>query len=212
MQADSTPNGVSSPATAPQNGDAHPIEMSTLPSHDPVKANANSVKPPEAYAAYTGQSREPLPYPSTTLATYIAKHPNHTVKQAMRKLYPKRNPLVRLAHRFQVKHSVIDGMTDAEMAHWEAKGPELRRKAGWKLPGENVEGVEVSELFWKMYLSLMPTIARDPLAGMTTPDLLGSTTTMPLTVISLIPDIIQHFHDVIIRAQKEVFIVTNYWQ
>jgi hypothetical protein len=150
--------------------------------------------------------------PPNTLAAYMAKHPELTVKQAMRKLYPKPNPVKRFAHRFQVKHSVIAGLTEKETKHWKSQGPELRRKAGWKLPGEEGPGAEVSELFWKMYLSLMPTIVRDPLAGMTTPDLLGSTTTMPLSIISLIPDIIKHFHDVIVRAQKEVFIATNYWQ
>jgi hypothetical protein len=63
-----------------------------------------------------------------------------------------------------------------------------------------------------MYLSLMPTLGRDPLSGLCPPDLLGSTTTMPLSIISLIPDIMQHYHDVIIRAEKEIFLATNYWQ
>lgn len=63
-----------------------------------------------------------------------------------------------------------------------------------------------------MYLSLRPTVARDPLSGLVPPDLLGSTTTMPLSVISLIPDIMQHYHDVIIRAKEEIFLATNYWQ
>ena len=63
-----------------------------------------------------------------------------------------------------------------------------------------------------MYLSLMPTMARDPLSGLCPPDMLGSTTTIPLSIISLIPDIMQHYRDVIIRAEKEIFLVTNYWQ
>jgi len=41
---------------------------------------------------------------------------------------------------------------------------------------------------------------------------MGSTTTMPLSIISLIPDIMQHYRDVIIRAEKEIFLATNYWQ
>lgn len=63
-----------------------------------------------------------------------------------------------------------------------------------------------------MYISLLPTLARDPLSGLVPPDLLGSTTTMPLSIISLIPDIMKHYRDVIIRAEKEVFLATNYWQ
>lgn len=63
-----------------------------------------------------------------------------------------------------------------------------------------------------MYLSLMPTLERDPLSGLVPPDLIGSTTTMPLSIISLIPDIMAHYRDVIIRADKEIFLATNYWQ
>lgn len=64
----------------------------------------------------------------------------------------------------------------------------------------------------QMYISLLPTLDRDPLSGLVPPDLLGSTTTMPLSIISLIPDIMQHYRDVIIRARTEVFLATNYWQ
>jgi hypothetical protein len=56
-----------------------------------------------------------------------------------------------------------------------------------------------------MYLSILPTTKRDPLAGMCAPDLLGSTTTMPLSIISVIPDIMQHYRDVIVRARKRSF-------
>jgi phosphatidylserine/phosphatidylglycerophosphate/cardiolipin synthase-like enzyme len=58
----------------------------------------------------------------------------------------------------------------------------------------------------------MPTLERDPLSGLVAPPLIGSTGTMPLSIISLIPDIMRHYRDVIVRAQKEVFLVTNYWQ
>jgi hypothetical protein len=63
-----------------------------------------------------------------------------------------------------------------------------------------------------MYVSLLPTIQRDPLSGLVPPDLLGSTTTMPLSIISLIPDIMEHYRNCIVRAKKEVFLITNYWQ
>lgn len=142
----------------------------------------------------------------------MAKHPDHAVKKAMKKLYPRANCFSRMARSLGNGHSVIKGLTEAEFKYWESVGPELRRKAGWKLPGEDAPGVEVSDLFWKMYLSIQPTIQHDHLAGMTAPDLIGSTTTMPLSIVSLIPDIMQHYRSVIIRAQKEVFLATNYWQ
>jgi phosphatidylserine/phosphatidylglycerophosphate/cardiolipin synthase-like enzyme len=61
-------------------------------------------------------------------------------------------------------------------------------------------------------MSIMPTLDRDPLSGLVAPPLIGSTGTMPLSIISLIPDIMRHYRDVIVRAEKEVFLVTNYWQ
>jgi hypothetical protein len=154
---------------------------------------------------------DPLP-PPKTIAAYVAENPDKSVAKAMKTLFPKSQPFHRFMARFPGKHSVIKGLSEKELALLEARGPELRRRAGWKLPGEEGDGVEVSELFWKMYLECLPTIERDPLAGYTSPDLLGSTTTMPLSIISLIPDIMKHYRDVIVRAQHEVFLATNYWQ
>jgi hypothetical protein len=33
-----------------------------------------------------------------------------------------------------------------------------------------------------------------------------------MTIVSIIPDIMQHYHDVIVTAQKEVLIATNAWE
>jgi hypothetical protein len=60
--------------------------------------------------------------------------------------------LIRLFTRFRIKHSVIEGLSDAELKKWEAEGPRLRQRAGWKLEGEEGDGVVVSELFWKVRL------------------------------------------------------------
>lgn len=47
---------------------------------------------------------------------------------------------------------------------------------------------------------------------MVSPSLLGSCGVAPLTIISTIPDIARHMANVIARAEKEVFLATNYWQ
>ena len=47
---------------------------------------------------------------------------------------------------------------------------------------------------------------------MVSPSLLGSCGVAPLTIISTIPDIARHMANVIVRAEKEVFLATNYWQ
>ncbi|KAK4686642.1 hypothetical protein P7C73_g3482, partial [Tremellales sp. Uapishka_1] len=164
--------------------------------------------PPAALSATASTSKLPI----KTLSAHLAANPHHSPAKAISKQFPFPNPLFRLINRFRVKHSVISGLSDKELAYWEKKGPELRRKAGWKLEDEAGDGCAVSPLFWKMYISLLPTLQRDPLSGLVPPDLLGSTTTMPLSIISLIPDIMQHYADVIIRAESEIFLATNYWQ
>lgn len=208
--------------TLQEDGDVNgaAVAVSTEPQHPPPDLEqghaANTATQDEKL--YKTKSADPSlikvasPRKRRTIANALAQHPDRSVKHVVNKVFPRANPLKRLLHRFHVKHSVINGLTDAELAHWEAQGPELRRLAGWKLPGEEGPGAEVSPLFWKMYLSLMPTLDRDPLSGMVAPDLLGSTTTMPLSIISLIPDIMKHYAEVIVRAEKEIFLATNYWQ
>ncbi|WWC94525.1 hypothetical protein V866_001371 [Kwoniella sp. B9012] len=202
------------------------------PEHGAVPSSSSvppTPQPPSAYAQPHPQShssdhnvntfpekqKSSSPTSSSKLiSTYLNDHPTHSAGKAIYSNFPQPNPLFRLIRRFKVKHSVINGLTDEEMRKWQAQGKDLRKKAGWRFDHEEGEGGEavVGELFWKMYISLLPTLERDPLSGLVPPDLLGSTTTMPLTIISLIPDIMQHYRDVIIRAEKEVFLATNYWQ
>ncbi|KAI1757348.1 phospholipase D/nuclease [Xylaria castorea] len=41
---------------------------------------------------------------------------------------------------------------------------------------------------------------------------MGSSGTVPLTIISVLPDIVRHMSNLIVRAEKEVFLATNYWE
>lgn len=85
-----------------------------------------------------------------------------------------------------------------------------------------------------MYSDVLTTLTRDPLAGNVSPSLIGTQGTIPLSVISTIPDIMQHYKDcsastfsvyshrrrsrietflfAVLLAEKEIFLVTNYWQ
>lgn len=96
-----------------------------------------------------------------SLSVYLAQHPNDTAKRAVRKTYPKPNPLFRFVRRFKIRHDVIKGCSEQEMTRFEKKeGKKRRRLAGWRLAEEDTEedkfaedGVErpvVSELFWKV--------------------------------------------------------------
>ncbi|CAG8954511.1 hypothetical protein HYFRA_00004424 [Hymenoscyphus fraxineus] len=47
---------------------------------------------------------------------------------------------------------------------------------------------------------------------MVSPPLMGSCGVIPLTIISTLPDIMRHMSNIIVRAEKEVILATNYWQ
>lgn len=58
----------------------------------------------------------------------------------------------------------------------------------------------------------MRSLEKNVGAGVVSPSLLGSGGVLPLTIISVIPDIMLHYHDTIASAQKEVLLATNAWE
>jgi hypothetical protein len=69
-----------------------------------------------------------------------------------------------------------------------------------------------SDLFLKLFHNVLFTLQRDPLCGRVSPSLIGTSGVIPLTIISTIPDIMQHYYQCIIHAKKEVLLATNYWE
>ncbi|CAF3542409.1 unnamed protein product [Rotaria socialis] len=69
-----------------------------------------------------------------------------------------------------------------------------------------------SDLFLKLFHNVLCTLRRDPLAGCVSPSLIGTTGVIPLSIISTIPDILQHYYHCIINAKKEILLATNYWE
>ncbi|BGP40302.1 hypothetical protein JCM10449v2_004261 [Rhodotorula kratochvilovae] len=119
--------------------------------------------------------------------------------QAARKLFPKPNLAQRAYRRFFIKRDLKYGRewTQEELDEADARGNFPHRP---------------SDLFLKMYSDVLTCLTRDPLAGNVSPALIGTQGTIPLSIVSTIPDIMQHYHDCIVLAEKEVFLVTNYWQ
>ncbi|KAJ4989922.1 hypothetical protein SVAN01_04569 [Stagonosporopsis vannaccii] len=70
---------------------------------------------------------------------------------------------------------------------------------------------EPSELFLHCYHAAVSSLSPDPLAGMVSPSLMGSNGVLPLTVIAPVPDICRHMANLIVRAEREVFLATNFW-
>lgn len=69
-----------------------------------------------------------------------------------------------------------------------------------------------SDLFLKVYAQVLRLLEHDPLASMVSPPLLGSSGVITLSIVSVIPDIMRHYADVIVQAEREVFLTTNYWE
>lgn len=58
----------------------------------------------------------------------------------------------------------------------------------------------------------MRTLDTDPLAGVVSPSLLGTSGVIPLSIVSVIPDIMRHYAELIVRAETEIILATNYWE
>jgi hypothetical protein len=56
------------------------------------------------------------------------------------------------------------------------------------------------------------TLDADSLAGLVSPSLLGSSGVIPLSIVSVIPDIMRHYAELIVRAEAEILLSTNYWE
>ncbi|GFZ43593.1 hypothetical protein JCM24511_01313 [Saitozyma sp. JCM 24511] len=73
-------------------------------------------------------------------------------------------------------------------------------------------GSKPGELFLNIYAQALLTMEDNPINGLVSPPLAGATGVVPLSIISVIPDIIEHHADIIVRAEHEVFLATNFWE
>lgn len=64
----------------------------------------------------------------------------------------------------------------------------------------------------KVYADVLETLHEDPFSNLAGPSLIGSSGVIPLSIVSVIPDIMRHYADLIARAEREVFLATNYWE
>jgi hypothetical protein len=70
---------------------------------------------------------------------------------------------------------------------------------------------EPSTLFLQIYHDALNSLEKDPKAGVVSLPLMGSTGVVPLTIIAPLPDICRHISNCIVRAEKEVFLASNFW-
>jgi phosphatidylserine/phosphatidylglycerophosphate/cardiolipin synthase-like enzyme len=55
------------------------------------------------------------------------------------------------------------------------------------------------------------SLEKKTLAGVVSPSLMGSHGVVPLTIIAPLPDLCRHIANCIVRAETEVFLLTNFW-
>ncbi|KAK6344384.1 hypothetical protein TWF696_008021 [Orbilia brochopaga] len=120
----------------------------------------------------------------------------------------------------------------AAKCHGEAYGDMLDGDLEVARESGNFEGTQPSRLFLKVrYLArtcmicgrangvfglkifyhVLRTLEKDPRAGVVSPRYMGSTGVVPLTIMSIIPDIMRHYANLIIHAQQSIIIATNFW-
>lgn len=58
----------------------------------------------------------------------------------------------------------------------------------------------------------MHALDANPLAGLVSPSLLGTSGVIPLSIVSVIPDIMRHYAEIIVQAEAEILLATNYWE
>ena len=68
-----------------------------------------------------------------------------------------------------------------------------------------------SEFFLRVWNDVLSSLDADPLGGMVSPPLMGSYGTMPLAVIAPLADVVRHMSNLIVRAEREVFLITCSW-
>ncbi|KAI0050745.1 hypothetical protein FA95DRAFT_1535710 [Auriscalpium vulgare] len=129
---------------------------------------------------------------SETVTAALAKQPNQPVSKIVKELFGKGGAAVK-------EH------TTATKDDHHADDLQKAERCG-KFPSKP------SELFLKIYNDVLTTLDSDPLAGLVSPSLLASSGVIPLSIVSVIPDIMRHYADLIVRAEHEVFLATNYWE
>ncbi|KAI0270588.1 hypothetical protein BC834DRAFT_1011250 [Gloeopeniophorella convolvens] len=127
-----------------------------------------------------------------TVTAALARAPDQSVASVVKSLFKKKGSAVKEKAE---SPSADDGLGELDLAEKCGRFPH-----------------RPSDLFLKVYNDVLHTLDKDPLAGLVSPSLLGSSGVIPLSIVSVIPDIMRHYADLIVRAEKEIFLATNYWE
>ncbi|KAK6532093.1 hypothetical protein TWF694_003255 [Orbilia ellipsospora] len=77
---------------------------------------------------------------------------------------------------------------------------------------KSFKGLEVSELFGKIYFNVLRSLEANPAGNITSFRTIGSCGTVPLTIVSTVPEIADHYHILILNAKLDILIFSNFWK
>ncbi|EIN06967.1 hypothetical protein PUNSTDRAFT_135667 [Punctularia strigosozonata HHB-11173 SS5] len=132
-----------------------------------------------------------------TVTSVLARDPTRDIDKVAEQLFPPK--VVGGKHSKEAKRALKghEDYSDLDLARAEKCG---------KFP------YKPSELFLKIYSDVLDTLERNPLIGVVSPPLLGSSGVVTLSIVSTIPDIMRHYKHLIVNCRFEVMLATNFWQ
>ena len=126
-----------------------------------------------------------------TVSAEFAKNPTEAPIDIIKRLYSSHKPSVNHHGAEQQPATVADIERARQCGKW---GP-----------------TQPSELFLRVFHDAVSCLDADPMSGMISPALMGSYGTVPLTIIAPLADIFRHMANLIVRAEKEVILITCSW-
>lgn len=150
-----------------------------------------------------------------TVTEYVAADPAAAAGRAPRTLLAREGPLHDWWRGSETERRAQQWIWTGGAVHPKNAAPstkeqqEIRARFGYA--EEGAPGAP-SALYIQMLADAVLSLPAQPMSGVVSPPLLASTGAVPLSIFSTGPDIIQHYYDCIVAAEKEVILLTNYWQ
>ena len=150
-----------------------------------------------------------------TVTEYVAADPAAAAERAPRTLLARGGPLHDWWRGSETERRAQQWIWTGGAVHPKNAAPstkeqqEIRARFGYA--EEGAPGAP-SALYIQMLADAVLSLPAQPMSGVVSPPLLASTGAVPLSIFSTGPDIIQHYYDCIVAAEKEVILLTNYWQ
>ncbi len=135
-----------------------------------------------------------------TVSNEFARNPAEAPTDICQRLYGHHKPIV--THEEQKHELAVSGVDRQRASTIELETARQCGKWGPQQP---------SEFFLQVYHDVLATLDADALGGMVSPPLMGSYGTIPLTVIAPLADIVRHMSNLIVRAEREVILITCSW-